>query len=88
MNSFVASHSRKYNIIHNIIYEWYQECCSSDFYIIGLFPQEIKNQLKKSKLDGFAASYVWILKWKATYAMKEWRIIGVDEGSSKGIILL
>ena len=37
---------------------------------------EIKNQLQNSALDGFVASDGWLEKWKATYAIKEKRIVG------------
>ena len=37
---------------------------------------EIKNQLQNSDLDGFVASDGWLEKWKATYAIKEKRIVG------------
>ena len=37
---------------------------------------EIKNQLQNSDFDGFVASGGWLEKWKATYAIKENRIVG------------
>ena len=37
---------------------------------------EIKNQLQNSDFDGFVASDGWLEKWKATYAIKEKRIVG------------
>ena len=37
---------------------------------------EIKNQLQNSDVDGFVASDGWLEKWKATYAIKEKRIVG------------
>ena len=41
---------------------------------------EIKNQLQNSDLDGFVASDGWLEKWKATYAIKEKRIVGERGG--------
>ena len=37
---------------------------------------EIKIKLQNSDLDGFVASDGWFEKWKATYAIKEKRIVG------------
>ena len=37
---------------------------------------EIKNQLQNSNLDGFVPSKGWLDKWKASYAIKEKRIVG------------
>ena len=37
---------------------------------------EIKKQLNDSALDGFVASDGWLDKWKASYAVKEKRIVG------------
>ena len=37
---------------------------------------ETKNQLQNSDLDDFFTSYGWLEKWKATYAIKEKRIVG------------
>ena len=37
---------------------------------------EIKNQLQNSDFDGFVASDGWLEKWKATYAIKEKRMVG------------
>ena len=70
----------KYKVINDILYEWYQKCCSSIFYPNGPLlkeeAMEIKNQLQNSDFDGFVASDGWLEKWKATYAIKEKRIIG------------
>ena len=70
----------KYKVINDILYEWYQKCCSSNFYPNGPLLKEeaieIKNQLQNSDFDGFAASDGWLGKWKATYAIKEKRIVG------------
>ena len=70
----------KYKVINDILYEWYQKCCSSKFYPNGSLlkgeAMEIKNQLQNSDLDGFIASDGWLEKWKATYAIKEKRIVG------------
>ena len=60
--------------------EWYQKCCCSTFYPNGPLlkeePMETKNQLQNSDLDGFVALNGWLEKWKATYAIKEKRIVG------------
>ena len=37
---------------------------------------EIKNRLQNSDFHGFVASDGWPEKWKATYAIKEKRIVG------------
>ena len=70
----------KYKVINDILYEWYQKCCSSNFYPNGPLlkeeAMEIKNQLQNSDLDGFVASDGWLEKLKATYAIKEKRIVG------------
>ena len=70
----------KYKVINDILYEWYQKCCSSNFYPNGPLlkeeAMEIKNQLQNSDLDGFVASDGWLEKRKATYAIKEKRIVG------------
>ena len=46
----------KYKVINDILYEWYQKCCSSNFYPNGPLlteeAMEIKNQLQNSDLDG------------------------------------
>ena len=45
--------------INDILHEWYQKCCSSNFYPNGPLlkeAMEIKNQLQNSDLDGFVAS--------------------------------
>ena len=56
------------------------QCCFSNFYSNGPLlkeeAMEIKNQLQNSDLDGFVASDGWLEKWKATYAIKEKRIVG------------
>ena len=74
------SHPGKYKVINDIFYEWYQKCCTSNFYPNGPLMKEeameIKNQLQNSDLDGFVASDGWLEKWKATYAIKEKRIVG------------
>ena len=50
----------KYKFISDILYEWYQKCCSSNFYHNGPLLKEeateTKNQLQNSDLDGFVAS--------------------------------
>ena len=70
----------KYKSINDILYEWYQKCCSSNFDLNGPLlkeeAMEIKNQLENSDLDGFFASDGWLEKWKATYTIKEKRIVG------------
>ena len=70
----------KYKFISDILYEWYQKCCSSNFYHNGPLlkeeAMEIKNQLENSDLDGLVASDRWLEKWKATYSIKEKRIEG------------
>ena len=52
-----------------ILYEWYQKCCSSNFYPNGHLlkeeAMEIKNHLQNSDVDGFVASDGWLEKWKA-----------------------
>ena len=77
-----GSRPGKYKVINDILYEWYQKCCSSNFDPNGPLLKEeaveIKNQLQNSDLDGFVASDGWLEKWKATYAIKEKRI--VDQG--------
>ena len=49
-----------YKVINDVLYEWYQKCCSSNFYPNGPLlkeeAMEIKNQLQNSDFDGFAAS--------------------------------
>ena len=46
----------KYKVINDMLYEWYQKCCSSNFYPNGPLlkeeAMEIKNQLQNSDLDG------------------------------------
>ena len=70
----------RYKVINDILYEWYQKCCSSNFYPNGPLlkeeAMEIKNQLQNSDVDGFVASDGWFEKWKATYVIKEKRIVG------------
>ena len=72
----------KYKVINDILYEWYQKCCSSNFYPNGPLlkeeAMEIKNQLQNSDFDGFVVSDGWLEKWKATYAIKEKRIVGEE----------
>ena len=50
----------KYKVFDDILYEWYQKCCSSNFYpnnpLLKEEAMEIKNQLQSSDLDGFVAS--------------------------------
>ena len=74
----------KYKVINDILYEWYQKCCSSNFYPNGPLLKEeamkIKNQLQNSDFDGLVASDGWLEKWKATYAIKEKRIVGEEGG--------
>ena len=56
----------KYKVINDILYEWYQKCCSSNFYPNGPLlkeAMEIKCQLQNSDLDGFVASDGWLKKW-------------------------
>ena len=73
----------KYKVINDILYEWYQKCCCSNFYhnepLLKEEAMEIKNQLQNSDLDGFVALDGCLEKWKATYAIKEKRIVG-EEG--------
>ena len=75
-----CSRPGKYQVVNDVLYEWYQKCCSPNFYPNGPLlkeeAMEIKNQLQNSGLDGFVASDGWLEKWKATYAMKEKRIAG------------
>ena len=70
----------KYKAINDILYIWYQKCCSSGLYPNGPMlkeeAMEIKKQLNDSELDGFVASDGWLDKWKASYAVKEKRIVG------------
>ena len=70
----------KYKVINDILYEWYQKCCSSNFYpnspLLKEEAMEIKIKLQNSDLDGFVASDGWLEKWKSTYAIKEKRIVG------------
>ena len=70
----------KYKAINDILYIWYQKCCSSGLYPNGPMlkeeAMEIKKQLNDSALDGFVASDGWLDKWKASYAVKEKRIVG------------
>ena len=72
--------SGKYKNINDILYDWYQKCCASNFYPTGLLTKEeamgIKNQLQNSDFDGFAASDRWLDKWKSTYAIKAQQIVG------------
>ena len=55
-----CSRPGKYKVINDILYEWYQKCCSSNFYpndpLLKEETMEIKNQLQSSDLDGFVAS--------------------------------
>ena len=57
-----------------------KNCCYSNFYPNGPLlkeeAMEIKSQFQNSNLDGFVASDRWLEKWKATYAIKEKRIVG------------
>ena len=75
-----SSRPGKYKVVSDILYKWYQKCCSSNFYPYGPLlkeeTMEIKNQLQNSDLDCFVASDKWLEKWEATYAIKEKRIIG------------
>ena len=58
------------NILKNkqILYEWYQKCCSSTFYPNGPLLKEeimeIKNQLQNSDFDGFVDSDGWLKSGK------------------------
>ena len=57
-----------------ILYEWYQKCCSSNFYPNGPLlkeeAMEIKNQLQNSEFDGFVASDGWLEKWNAIMQLR------------------
>ena len=70
----------KCKVVSDILYEWYQKCCSSNFYLndplLKEEAMEIKNQLQNSDLDGFVASDGWPEKWKATRAIKGKRVVG------------
>ena len=45
---------------------------------------EIKNQLQNSDLDGFVGSDGWLEKWKATYVIREKRIVGEGGVCARG----
>ena len=67
-------------IIIVIVNEWCQKCCSSNFCVnVPLLKEEameIEGQFHKRELDGFVASDGCLGKWKATYTIKERRIVG------------
>ena len=69
-----CSRPGKYKLINDILYDWYQKCCSSGLYLNGPLlkeeAMEIKEQLQDSEFDGFVASDGWLDKWKASYAIK------------------
>ena len=72
----------KYHKINEILFEWYKRCYAFNIYANGMYKGEamaIKKQLQNSNFDNFSASDGWLDCWKATYSVKQRRILARPE---------
>ena len=67
------SHPGKCKVINDILYDWHQKCCSSNFYPNGLL---LKEEAMEIKINSKIVALMVLLLQKATYAVKEKRIVG------------
>ena len=69
----------KYQEINDILYEWYERCCASNIFPNGVMLKDktmaVKEKLQNSDYDSFHASDGWLDRWKASYAIRERRIV-------------
>lgn len=70
----------KYKQINDILFNWYQKCCASNFYPSGIFLKEealeIKKRLENPDIESFSASDGWLTKWKSNYHLKDRKVCG------------
>ena len=70
----------KYDIIKDVLYEWYIKCCQAGIYPHGAILQEdalkIKTELNDSNLRDFESCNGWLEYFKKRFGLRQTRIVG------------
>ena len=70
----------KYDIIKDVLYEWYIKCCQAGIYPHGAILQEdalkIKTELNDSNLRDFQSCNGWLEYFKKRFGLRQTRIVG------------